>query len=162
MKLNKALNAINHIEHDLDISLLYIRKLVRYIYNIIIFAPDILNFHGWDYCFTMYILRRCLIEQYKELRDDGLLAENDQNNVLKSLKTTIEHINRHYDINDVASKQAEKRSGFKFDDDIHITKFLEKDDTKFKDYCRISNHIEEDSWHKIWNSIDKHMRKWWD
>lgn len=167
MRLYKALNVISKIEKDLAIpTCITIRLFIRKVYNFLVFKDVIFGFYGWDYDYTLQILRRCLIEQYKEIRDEDIIAEPSLEETLLTLKTAIIHLNRFLNVTDSIEDETIKETGYKHVPIKFVGNILhcfenEEEKTEFDKYIAVRNKKEQDSWQTIWDTIKKSMPTWW-
>ncbi len=167
MRLYKALKIMSKMEQDLDLpEYITLRLFIRKVYNFLVFREVVIGFYGWDYDYSLQILRRALIEQYKELKDENIIEESELKDMLRTLKIAIANINRFLNITDSIEQETIKETGYVHTPIKFIGNVLHSFDTNeqkeaFRRYMKVRNKKEQDSWNGIWDTIKKNMNRWW-
>jgi len=167
MRLYKALKVMSKMEQDLDLpEYITLRLFIRKVYNFLVFKDVIFGFYGWDYDYTLQIIRRALIEQYKELKDENIIEETELNKMLTTLKATIVNINRFTNMTDSIERETLKETGhvhvpIKFVGNVLHSFDTEEQVKAFNNYIKVRNKKEQESWKTIWDTIKKSMPTWW-
>lgn len=147
------------------------KKFKNFIVNCWQFRKELQQFQPYDWVYNLKMFRRSL-----ELTRD-YIAEHG-NEEMSSRVVKLHNMNfvisTLYDFeDDTFIQQAEEQLGYVFYhsmrfekvDDNHYKLVTEHDDRQEDRNNRIgmlADELEKESWEQLWNTLNKHLRGWWD